>query len=169
LIKNQTPSPRAGARIPALDENEVKYVLQTGAQSTFPNKNSFKKGCKSLAKGDMVPEDPYVWRDRRGNFHMLFNANSGHGHCQPKVPCGGHAWSKDGLTWSQPSIPSFGPIIHYVDNSTTTFDYVERPQIVQEADGTPLTLYVGHGYGNVNNLAIMFCQEGDTDCVTTIQ
>ena len=78
--------------------------------------------------GRMKPEDPHVWRDPRG-FHMLFNANSGHGNCHASVPCGGHAWSNDGLSWSKPKIPSFGTIVHYVDNTTTTYDYVERPQV----------------------------------------
>lgn len=60
---------------------------------------------------------------------MLFNANSGHSNCRPTVPCGGHAWSHDGLSWSKPKIPAFGTIVHYVDNTTVTYDYVERPQV----------------------------------------
>ena len=63
---------------------------------------------------------------------MLFNANSGHGHCSSGVPCGGHAWSKDGLTWSIPTIPAFGTIVHYQDGTTVDWDYVERPQVVQD-------------------------------------
>jgi len=118
--------------------------------------------------GSMHPEDPGVWRDHRG-FHMLFNANSGHSHCASGVPCGGHAWSKDGLEWSAPLIPSFGTIVHYDDGSTVTWDYVERPQIAQEDDGTPLTLFLGQSYKSSHTLAVNFCQKGDTDCVTTIQ
>ena len=121
--------------------------------------------------GSMHPEDPGVWRDEKGRFHMLFNANSGHSHCKGKVPCGGHAWSRDGLSWSKPHIPAFGTIVHFEDNSTQVFDYVERPQISQDDDGKPLTLFVGHGYGGVHNLATMFCQEGDSDsdCLTSIE
>ena len=102
--------------------------------------------------GSMHPEDPGVWRDNKGRFHvvnqpdsarksltflqydfveyheqassvliliknflsqMLFNANSGHSHCKAGVPCGGHAWSKDGLSWSEPHIPAFGTLIHF--------------------------------------------------------
>eukprot|EP00658_Telonema_sp_P-2_P052700 TRINITY_DN4095_c0_g1_i1.p1 TRINITY_DN4095_c0_g1~~TRINITY_DN4095_c0_g1_i1.p1 ORF type:complete len:311 (+),score=24.15 TRINITY_DN4095_c0_g1_i1:366-1298(+) len=118
--------------------------------------------------GKMVPEDPFVWREPRG-FHMLFNANSGHSNCAAKTPCGGHAWSRDGLAWSVPTIPAFGTIVHYEDNSTRVYDYVERPQIVQDTNGRPLTLFVGHGYSDIHTLAIMFCQEGDDDCVTMIQ
>ena len=100
---------------------------------------------------------------------MLFNANSGHTNCRAGVPCGGHAWSMDGLSWSLPYWPAFGTITHYQDNTTARWDYVERPQVSQEPDGTPLTFFAGHGYSGIHTLALMFCQEGDTDCVTTVQ
>jgi len=41
----------------------------------------------------------------------------------------GHTWSLDGLSWSNPVIPAFGTIVHYTDNTTSTFDYCERPQV----------------------------------------
>ena len=87
------------------------------------------------------------------------------------VPCGGHSWSTDGLSWSKPQIPSFGTIVHYVDNTTTTYDYVERPQVVQGEDGEPITFFAGHGYSNIHNIAINFCRDGDKDldCVTTVE
>ena len=102
---------------------------------------------------------------------MLFNANSGHSNCASGVPCGGHAWSKNGIDWDAPYWPAFGPIVHYDDNSTIGWDYVERPQVVQDDDGTPLTLFLSQsgrgsgthaqGYVNSHSLAIMFCQPGD--------
>ena len=121
------------------------------------------------ANGSMKPEDPGVFRDARGNFHMLFNANSGHKHCGAGVPCGGHSWSRDGISWSPPTIPAFGTTVHYQDGSTVNWDYVERPQIVQDSKGVPLTLFISQSYASAHSLAIMFCQDGDTDCVTTIE
>jgi len=121
--------------------------------------------------GSMIPEDPHVYRDKRG-FHMLFNANSFHTNCGVGVPCGGHAWSLDGLTWSAPVWPAFGTITNYVDNSTVVWDYVERPQVVQKDDGTPLALFNARSYPQYDNIhteAMLFCQKDDTDCVTTIQ
>eukprot|EP00040_Diaphanoeca_grandis_P010349 m.52979 g.52979 ORF g.52979 m.52979 type:complete len:80 (+) comp21684_c0_seq1:3-242(+) len=53
--------------------------------------------------------------------------------------------------------------------STVDWDYVERPQVAQDDDGTPLTLFLGQSYKDSHTLAIMFCQTGDSDCVTTIQ
>ena len=45
-------------------------------------------------------------------------------------------------------------------------------QVALDDDGmTPLTFFGGHGYGDIHNFAIMFCQEKDKDedCVTTVQ
>ena len=66
-------------------------------------------------------------------------------------------------------IPAFGTIVHYTDNTTVTFDYCERPQVAQDDTGNPLTLFLGHGYRGIHTLALMLCQPGDTDCVTTVQ
>ena len=129
------------------------------------------EGAGSGGTPGFSPEDPFVWRDDKGRFHMLINSNSGHSNCAAKVPCGGHLWSEDGLEWSKPHTPAFGTIVHQSDGTTSVYDYCERPQIAQKPDGTPLTFYFGHGYSNVENVALMFCQDGDTDedCVTTVQ
>ena len=51
--------------------------------------------------------------DPRGNYHMLTNVNTGHARCQSGVECGGHAWSTDGLRWSNLTIGAFGPTITF--------------------------------------------------------
>lgn len=157
--------------------NPAAYFFQNGTTLLFDRTSvrwasavdgKYDGHRTTVAKnGTMNPEDPGVYRDKRGGFHMLFNANSGHSHCKSGVPCGGHAWSRDGLSWSAPLIPAFGTVVHYADGSSRTFDFVERPQIAQEDDGTPLTLFLGQSYADSHTLAIMFCQEGDEDCVTT--
>jgi hypothetical protein len=62
-------------------------------------------------------------------------------------------------------------ILYTLHILTQVFDYVERPQIAQDKDGKPLALFVGHGYSGVHNLAMVFCQAGDSDadCVTAVQ
>ena len=54
-------------------------------------------------------EDPAIFRDPRGNLHMLTNANSGHARCAAGGACGGHSWSRDGLSWSPVFNGAFGP------------------------------------------------------------
>ena len=90
-------------------------------------------------------EDPMVWRDQRGNFHLFSNVNTYHRRCPPHVPCGGHSWSTDGITWSDQFIGAFGPIIHMADGTTWNNSYIERPQVVQNSDGSPRTFFTGLG------------------------
>ena len=173
---------RAAPGVPAVN-NPCPFFFRNGTTLLFDRtsvswapavdspKVEWRKTATVKANGTMRPEDPGVWRDARGNFHMLFNANSGHSHCGKGVPCGGHSWSRDGLSWSQPTIPAFGTIVHYDDGTTVNWDYVERPQVVQDAEGAPLTLFLSQSYASSHSLAIMFCQDkdSDTDCVTTVQ
>ena len=116
----------------------------------------------------MQPEDPHVFRDQNGNFHMLFSANSGHRFCASGQPCGGHAWSRDGLSWSPPTIPAFGPIVHYDDGTSRNWGFLERPQVSVDDDGLPVAAFFGQDYQEAHTLAVLLCQRGDIGCVTTI-
>ena len=89
-------------------------------------------------------EDPVVFRDPRGNFHLLCNTNTGHwmtgnltGHYT------GHAWSRDGVTWSDQSLGSVTTTVHFDDGSTTEFSYRERPDLLLDAQGRPIALSTG--------------------------
>ena len=88
-------------------------------------------------------EDPFVFRTKRG-FHLLTNVNTYHRRCASGVPCGGHAFSEDGLEWSPQVIGAFGPISTLSNGSVVHNSYVERPQVFQDPDTLePVTLYVG--------------------------
>jgi len=87
------------------------------------------------------------------------------------VPCGGHAWSRDGLSWSNLTIGAFGPVIRFTNGSYWYNAYVERPQVVLGSDGTPLAFFVGMGrssYVDSCGWAQRFCQPGQTGCGPTI-
>lgn len=62
-------------------------------------------------------EDPSVFQDPRGNFHLLTNVNTYHRRCPAGVPCGGHAWSRDGIHFSNLTIGAFGPVIRFANGS----------------------------------------------------
>ena len=105
-------------------------------------------------------EDPAVFRDPRGNFHLLSNVNTWHARCAAGVPCGGHAWSADGLTWSDQFIGAFGPVVRWTNGTYFVGAYAERPQVLQDADGTPIAFYTGFGmasYFDSHNFAQLFC------------
>jgi alpha-L-fucosidase len=116
-------------------------------------------------------EDPFVFVDPRGHFHLLTNVNTYHRRCAAGVPCGGHAWSRDGLTFSNLTIGAFGPVITFANGTVWTNAYVERPLVTQAADGTPLSFHVGLGrstYADSCNWAQLFCTPGAPGCGPTI-
>ena len=105
-------------------------------------------------------EDPAVFMDPHGYLHMLTNVNTYHARCAAGVPCGGHAWSYDGLTWSNQTIGAFGPIVRFTNGTYFTGAYAERPQVLQAPDRTPIAFYMGFGrssYMDSVNWAQLFC------------
>ena len=55
-------------------------------------------------------EDSFVLRTTRG-YRMLTNVNNDHARCAEGQACGGHAWGRDGLHFSNLAIGAFGPAI----------------------------------------------------------
>lgn len=92
-------------------------------------------------------EDPFVWRDKRGNFHMLLHsleADGGFGS-GPKV--GRHAWAKNYTgpwTFGSQTL-AFSTEVEYDDGTTINFYRRERPEVYFSDDGlmTPLLLTTG--------------------------
>ena len=86
--------------------------------------------------------------------------NTFHARCRQGVPCGGHAWSKDGLTWSNQTVGAFGPVVRLTNGSYFHGAYAERPQVLQAPDRTPIAFYMGFGrasYMDSANWAQLFC------------
>lgn len=119
-------------------------------------------------------EDPFMWRDPRGNYHLHTNVNTYHRRCAQGVPCGGHAWSNDTVTWSDQFIGAFGPVITSANGTMYTAAYVERPQIFQDpATGVPIAFFVGMGvsaYEDSMSWSQLFCTGNGSDpaCGPTI-
>lgn len=88
-------------------------------------------------------EDPMIFRDHRGHYHMLMNVFPG--ACTPKDQQGGHAWSRDGVTWSEPRVGAFITTISLSDGSYIKCTRRERPQMIMDPDrpGVPLALVSG--------------------------
>ena len=88
-------------------------------------------------------EDPFLWIDKRGNWHQLVEGNP--------MP-GGHAWSADGIAWSNIS----GSNGEFAQNGCFNLSrpykaangsvvnatyYTERPKLLFAADRTPTALF----------------------------
>ena len=117
-------------------------------------------------------EDPFAFIDHRGNYHLLTNVNTGHQRCPAGEPCGGHAWSRDGLVFTDLIIGAFGPVVTLSNGSTWRNAFVERPLITFADDGvTPLAFHVGMGrsaYDDCCNWVQLFCTNGsDPTCGPT--
>lgn len=117
-------------------------------------------------------EDPFVFRDPRGNYHLLTNVNTCHARCASGVPCGGHAFSRDGITFSNLTIGAFGPVITFANGSQWNNAYVERPLVTLDSNGIPLSFHVGMGRSNYLdscNWVQRFCTpDNSTLCGPTI-
>jgi hypothetical protein len=119
-------------------------------------------------------EDPFVFRDVRGNFHLLTNVNTCHARFPAGVAGGGHAWSRDGVVFSNLTLGAFGPLFTLADGTEMQNSYVERPLVhMSDADGvTPLSFHVGVGrssYLDSCNWAWLFCTDPATQsCGPTV-
>ena len=70
-------------------------------------------------------EDPFVWQDKRGNFHALF-----HKFTDEHPNCGGHAFSTDGFTWTMTSEAAYTTTVQTADGVNHTFTRRERPHLL---------------------------------------
>ena len=83
------------------------------------------------------PEDPFVWLDRDGHFHALF-----HKLTDEHPSAGGHAYSRDGWTWTLTDTAAFTTDVRTDDGATHAFFRRERPHLLFDDDGTtPLALF----------------------------
>jgi len=83
-------------------------------------------------------EDPFLWQDARGNFHVMYHRlNSGW--------LGQHAWSRDGFTWSS-TAPAYNNSFALEDGSALTPGAnggAQRPMLLQDASSGAVThLYI---------------------------
>lgn len=122
---------------------------------------------------DHAGEDPSVFIDRRGNYHMLFNALPY--KCIPKYQQGGHSWSADGKVWSTPRVGAYNTTIQFTDGTSMICKRRERPQMILGPDGKPVALVSGVtgcpvalGDDSLNEGDGRF-YKGGSDCFTLVQ
>lgn len=113
-------------------------------------------------------EDPSVFRDVRGNYHMLVNALPG--GCQPKALQGGHAWSKDGIAWSEPRVGAYNGTVQFTDGGNMTCGRRERPQMILDPKtGVPLAMTAGATGCPAFTTGDGVQYKGGGDCFTLVQ
>ena len=76
-------------------------------------------------------EDPTLWFDRRGNFHVLNHVYSLAPYSAGEYRvASGHMYSRDGIKWSRAAVAPFDGMVAMDDGSNVTFATRERPQLV---------------------------------------
>lgn len=96
-------------------------------------------------------EDPFLYRSGDGVFHAVLHNMYGCGTCIGSRPCGTHAFSLDGRTWTHTGSGAYQEKIALLDGSTFVAHSRERPHLVigsgSGADGgDPRFLITGTGY-----------------------
>ena len=100
-----------------------------------------------------------MWIDKRHHWHVIYE-----GGC---ACTGGHAYSLDGLTWSNISgaYNNSRPVLNPNGTVTNVSTYIGRPKLLLGADGfTPIAIY--GGTDSINGVAIHDCPVGD--CSMTV-
>ena len=95
-----------------------------------PSRHGAWTAQRALGKGEHW-EDPTLWFDRRGNFHVIF-------HVYSLLPfsagnwsvASGHMFSADGLEWHRSTTQPFNGSVAFTDGTTRNFATRERPQLV---------------------------------------
>ena len=81
----------------------------------------------------------------------------------------GHAWSYDGLTWSDQYLGSVTTTVYFDDHSNVTFSYRERPDItLTDGASIPITFASGmtglDGYGDSFSFVQSICSSSQRLC-----
>jgi hypothetical protein len=83
-------------------------------------------------------EDPYLWFDSRGNFHVVYHVYcldpfEAHNECNA-----GHAFSTDGYTWHFGQDEPYSGLVSFTDGTNTTFSTRERPHMIFAVSVSPV-------------------------------
>lgn len=60
--------------------------------------------------------------------------------CAPKAQQGAHAWSRDGVNWSEPRVGAFNTTVALTSGGSLPCERRERPQMLLDDEGVPLAL-----------------------------
>ena len=75
-------------------------------------------------------EDPSLWFDARGNWHVLYHVYCLLPYAQRHECASGHAFSRDGLDWVFSNVQPYSGLVNFTDGTAITFSTRERPHVV---------------------------------------
>eukprot|EP01064_Diplonema_japonicum_P007509 TRINITY_DN15134_c0_g1_i1.p1 TRINITY_DN15134_c0_g1~~TRINITY_DN15134_c0_g1_i1.p1 ORF type:complete len:386 (+),score=80.96 TRINITY_DN15134_c0_g1_i1:34-1191(+) len=122
----------------------------TFTSSVYTRLNKAQSLCKTC-----LNEDPFVYQDKRGNYHSLMHnlGNNGGFACYEingayhGCDVGTHAFSPDGISWTFSKTIPYNTTVNWDDGTSVVLNRRERPQLVVE-NGVPLYLSNGIEFHN---------------------
>lgn len=84
-------------------------------------------------------EDPFLYTDVRGNWHILIHAYN----LSDNSRMSGHYFSRDGVTWHATGLEPYGFHVAMTNGSTMLTSTRERPKLVLDSSGNVLALING--------------------------
>ncbi|KAK8872489.1 hypothetical protein PGQ11_003003 [Apiospora arundinis] len=141
-----------------------QIALAVEDNKIFMADDGWNDGVYKLAKtmpwntsdySDHWTEDPFLWRDKRGNWHILCHWMidiAVHGVKYPRV--GGHLFSRN-LTgdWTFKLQEVYNTTVHFIDGGRTDYYRRERPKLFFSDDGLLRPLYLINGVQEFNSSA----------------
>jgi len=84
-------------------------------------------------------EDPFLYFDKRGNWHLLAHTYTQETYGQGGNPVSGHGFSTDGIRWHYAVEEPYNNTVAQSDGTSRTYSTVERPKLVFADAGNPHT------------------------------
>jgi len=124
------------------------YVRRPGGPVVSPSNNTGNH------------EDPFLFVDRRGSFHIITHDQSDNNVCgdSKNHACGAHLFSRDSWSWTVSPTPAYTDKVPVPAGGTKTLQTRQRPQLIFSDDGQmrPLFLFNGASFeGNNPNTSVL--------------
>lgn len=140
----QSPSPKCNNPSPAVHPNGTLFLACTWKLYSAPSiAGPWSDGI------DLHPphggwEDPFLFFDRRGHFHILSHVYSKAGSGINNT-ISGHAFSVDGLSWTFSQTQPYSNVVQDVDGGVHTFATLERRVAHSSRPHLVVFFFVGGG------------------------
>lgn len=133
-VVNMAPFPLAnGTVLLGYRGADAQHVEKLGAAIAANWSGPYKSVTPAAPIVNASGEDPALWLDKRGNFHMLFHAFA---------TMGGHVFARAlAGPWTLSDAAPYNATISWSNGTTIAYAERERPELLLDADGTPLVLY----------------------------
>jgi len=139
-----------GSILLAYRTDDHKFVERVSIAHADNVLGPYKDHTTAAPAVDAFAEDPFLWQDDRGHWHILMhNMNA----------IGAHAFSRDGNTWKTSDIEPYDNVVQFTDGTNVSMGRRERPQLLLDASGRPVYFSTGvvdhldHSYTLVNKIA----------------